>query len=264
MDTECGKSASKLWDQVEAAMDLTTQQKPQVVDKSDVALAGSTLYKVIDKEGFLDGTLDNLRRAGLCAQRDPADYMYERIQVKRENGYSETYDIISSDGYVRRGNGTYYETCTPSAFPVDLGTDVPPAGSGCGQPYPPPLRRFRVKIHLENQDRTQLDATPLVVDPVYCNEIGYPPDRVECPVRPEGSPERVACESFAVGNAEDTGRPGPTWKRFVDAHPEGTLCTDKASGCTNHETNQYALYVYASGWYRACGRNGACGSVYVE
>jgi hypothetical protein len=262
-DSECGKSSSRLWGQVETAMDLTIQQKPQVVNKNDVATPNSELYKVLDKPGLLDGTIDNLRRAGLCAQRDPADYMYERIQVKSENGYSETYDVVSSDDYIRRGNGTYFETCTPSSFPVELGSGVPPAGSGCGAPYPPEIYRFRVKVHLQNQDTSTLDSTPLVLDPIYCAQVGFTDGRVECPVRVEGSPERIPCENFAVGNAQDTGRPGPTWARVTDANPAGDRCTGKASGCANHGTNQYALNVYAPGWYRACGKNGACGSVYV-
>ncbi len=166
--------------------------------------------------------------------------------MKEENGYSETYDVISSAGYIRRGNGTYYETCTPSSFPVDLGDLVPPAGSGCGMPYPPPVNRFRVHVYVQNTDTTSLDSTPLVLDPIYCAEIGYP-DRVECPIRPEGSPERVPCETWAVGYAQDTGRPGPTWTHITDANPGGVLCTGKDSGCVNHPTNQYQVNVYTPG-----------------
>ncbi|MFN8090731.1 MAG: hypothetical protein U0599_00580 [Vicinamibacteria bacterium] len=244
-------------------MDLTIQQKPAVVDKTDVALEGTNLYKVVDVDGFLDTTIDNLRKAGFCAQRDAADYTYERIQLKNENGFSETYDIISSAGYIRRGGGVYFETCTPSSFPVDLGDSVPPAGSGCGAPYPPPIYRFRVHVYVQNQDTTSLDSTPLVRDAIYCAQIGYP-DRVECPVRPEGSPERVACETWAVGYAQDSGRAGPTWTFHTDEHPDGIYCTGKDSGCVNHPSNQYQLNAYDSGWYRACGRNGACGSFFVE
>ena len=262
-ETDCEKTSAKLWNRVETAMDLTILQKPSVVDKTDTALPGTEYYKVVDVSGFLDGTIDNLRKAGLCAQRDPGDFLYQRIQVKEENGYSETYDVISSAGYIRRGSGTYYETCTPSSFPVDLGDFVPPAGSGCGMPYPPPVNRFRVHVYVQNTDTTSLDSTPLVLDPIYCAEIGYP-DRVECPIRPEGSPERVPCETWAVGYAQDTGRPGPTWTHTTDANPGGVLCTGKDSGCVNHPSNQYQVNVYSPGWYKACGRNGACGSFYVE
>jgi hypothetical protein len=262
-DAECGKSSSRLWSQLEAAMDLTIQQNPAVVDLKDSAIQGGNLYKVLDVDGFLDGTILNLRKAGLCAQRDPADYVYQRIQLKNENGFSETYDVIASSGYIRRGGGTYYETCTPSSFPVDLGDDVPPAGSGCGVPYPPPVYRFRVHVYVQNTDTTTLDSTPLVLDPIYCAQIGYA-DRPECPIRAEGSPERVPCETWAVGYAEDTGRAGPTWTHHTDEHPDGVLCTGKDSGCVNHPSNQYQLNVYEAGWYRATGRNGASGSFYVE
>jgi hypothetical protein len=262
-NSDCSKSSAKLWSSVETAMDLTILQKPSVVDKTDSAITGTELYKVIDVNGFIDGTIDNLRKAGLCAQRDPADYLYQRIQVKAENGYSETYDVVSSSGYIRRGNGTYFETCTPSSFPVDLGSEVPPAGSGCGMPYPPPVNRFRVHVYVQNTDTTTLDSTPLVVDPIYCGQIGYT-GRVECPIRLEGSPERVPCETWAVGYAQDTGRAGPTWTHHTDENPDGVLCTGKESGCTNHPSNQYQVNVYAPGWYRATGRNGANGSFYVE
>jgi hypothetical protein len=263
-DAECGKSSSRLWNQLEAAMDLTIQQNPAVVDKNDAAIVGSDLYKVLDVDGFLDGTILNLRKAGLCAQRDPADYLYQRVQLKNENGFSETYDVISSAGYIRRGGGTYYETCTPSSFPVELGDSVPPPGSGCGAPYPPPINRFRVHVYVENNDSTTLDSTPLVLDPVYCTEIGYTDGRPECPVRVEGSPERIPCETWAVGYAEDTGRAGPTWQYVTDEHPDGVYCTGKDSGCENHPSNQYQVNVYLPGWYRACGKNGACGSFYVN
>jgi hypothetical protein len=182
---------------------------------------------------------------------------YDKLdESERQFFDAENYDILSSTGYMRR-NGIYVETCTPSSFPVDRG-DLPPAGSGCGKPYPPPISRFNAKVHVPGQPAL-LDSTPLVADLAYCNLIGYT-DRAFCPVRMEGSPERVACESWAVGNARDTGRPGPTWTRM----PEGTLCTGPASGCANHETNQYALYVYKAGTYRATGRNGAYGEVVVE
>ena len=66
------------------------------------------------------------------------------------------------------------------------------------------------------------------------------------------------------GYAQDTGRAGPTWTFHTDEHPDGVYCTGKGSGCVNHPSNQYQLNAYDSGWYRACGRNGACGSFFLE
>jgi hypothetical protein len=259
---ECGKSSARLIDAIFTAQDLLLQQKPQIFDKSLEAGDGSGQYLVVDKEAYLNGILSVLAASGYCAERDPEDFNYERILVKNENGFSETYDVITGQGYMRRGGGIYLQTCTPASFPVDLGTEVPPAGSGCGKPYPPPISRFNVKVHIPGGEAypDALDSTPIVgPDPMYCAQVGFP-ERAFCPVRVEGDPERVPCETWAVGYARDTGRPGPTWTR----QPDGTLCTGKESGCWNHEANQYKLYAWKGGTYRVTGRNGAYGEVVVD
>jgi hypothetical protein len=116
-----------------------------------------------------------------------------------------------------------------------------------------------VTVHLRGAEAWILDSTPLVgPDAEYCEEIGFIDGRTFCPVRPEGHPEREACEAWAVGTAVDTGRPGPTWRR------NGGLCTGPASGCENHPENQYLLRAFLSGLYEACSRSGACGEVTVD
>jgi hypothetical protein len=260
-NAECTKGSARLLDAVYVAQDLLVQQKPQIFNKSQEAGDGTGQYLVVDREAYLDGIVLNLMAARFCAQRDPADGAYERILVKNENGFSETYDVLTSGGYMRRG-GIYLETCTPASFPVDLGAEAPPAGSGCGKPYPPPLARFNSKIHIPGGDTAPdaLDSTPIVgPDALYCAAVGYT-DRSFCPVRLEGDPERVPCETWRVGYARDTGRPGPTWTR----EPGGTLCTGPASGCWNHEANQYKLYVSKGGTYRMTAQNGVYGEVYVD
>jgi hypothetical protein len=259
VNAECSKGTTRLIDAVFNAQDLLLQQKPQIFDQTQEAGAGTGQYLVLDKEAYLDGVTANLRASRYCAQRDPDDPDYERIQVKNENGFSENFDVVTGAGYMRK-SGIYRETCTPASFPVDRSAELPPAGSGCGKPYPPPVTRFNVKVHVPGEV-DNLDSTPLVgPDVAYCALIGYTDSRSFCPVRMEGSPERVPCETWAVGNAQDTGRPGPTWTR----EPEGTLCTGPDSGCQNHSDNQYALDVYRGGTYRATGRNGAYGQVYVD
>lgn len=152
-------------------------------------------------------------------------------------------------------------TPTPEPTPPGENPTTPPPGSegsaGCGSPVPPPLSTLNVKVHLRGGERWVLDSTPLVTDAVYCAKIGFP-DRATCPVRPEGHPERAACELLATGRASDTGRPGPTWTLG------GSLCTGRARGCENSPDNQYQVYAYAGGLYRACGQNGACGEVQVD
>lgn len=137
--------------------------------------------------------------------------------------------------------------------------ETPPAGSGCGEPVPPQISRMKVTTHVRGDRFWTLDSTPLVgPDAGYCATIGFTDGRENCPVRPEGHPEREACEAWAVGAAVDTGRPGPTWRR------NGSLCTGSASGCENHSENQYLLKAYLAGVYEACTRDGLCGEHVVD
>ena len=45
-----------------------------------------------------------------------------------------------------------------------------------------------------------------------------------------GQPGAGPCETWIVGNAKDTGKPGPTWT------VNGQYCTGPASGCEHHPT----------------------------
>jgi len=256
-DTDCAKASSRLADALVSAVDQLVKAKPEIFDKTDEAGAGTGQYRVLEKEAYLNGLVANLTAAGYCAQRDPDDYAYERLQVKSENGFSETFDVLTSSGFVRRA-GSYLETCSPASFPVGRG-DLPLAGSGCGAPYPPPISRMNCKVHLFAADIHTLDSTPLVgPDAEYCARVGFTDGRSVCAVRPETSPERTSCEAWRVGNARDTGRPGPTWT------VNGQFCTGKASGCENHPTNQYGLLVYVAARYTVCAQNGACCTVEVQ
>ena len=155
---------------------------------------------------------------------------------------------------------------TPTPTP-GTGTDEEPlpaitggeedAGS-CGAPEPPPVSRINVKLHGQQSDRALLDATPLVgPDAEYCQRIGFTDGRSFCPVRPEGSPERSACEEYVTGRAADTGRAGPTWSA------NGRPCNgpDGGGSCSNHPGNQYLAYAYGAGRFRACAASGVCGEI---
>ena len=148
----------------------------------------------------------------------------------------------------------------PPSAPTPEATPTPPPSAGaCGNPVPPEVSRMNTKIHMRGPNKWTLDTTPLVgPDGDYCRKIGYTDGRLFCPIRTEGTSDRIACETYAVGIAKDTGRPGPTWYR------DGQLCTGETSGCENHEDNQYLLYVYKGGLYTACTRGGVCGEVVAD
>ena len=254
-DASCGKSSSRLQGAVLAAIELPRRTRPEIFDKTQEAGAGTGQYLVVDREAYLNGIVGHLTAAGFCAQRNPDDFNYEQVQAKNENGFSETFDVMSSSGFART-NGIYKETCTPASFPVDR-ADLPPAGSGCGARYPPSINRMSCKLHLMGPEYFTLDSTALVDGLEYCNAVGFT-GRTNCPVRKEDSPERRPCEEWRVGKAEDTGRYGPTWT------VNGKYCTGKESGCANHPENQYALLVYGSGTYRVCSQTGECCQVTVD
>ena len=148
----------------------------------------------------------------------------------------------------------------PAPAPTPESTPTPPPSAGAwGNTLPPEVSRMNTKIHLRGANKWTLDTTPLVgPDGDYCRKIGFTDGRLFCPIRTEGTSDRIACETYAVGTARDTGRAGPTWYR------DGQLCTGEASGCQNHEDNQYLLYVYKGGLYKACTRDGICGEVMAD
>lgn len=160
---------------------------------------------------------------------------------------------------------------TPTPVPGSQPDDGPypatpgaPGGTGeggsatCGEPVPPPVSRFSVSVLWRQTDRVVLDSTPLVgPDADYCRGIGYTDGRFYCPVRPEGHPERGSCEAARVGRAADTGRIGPEWSA------NGQRCTGPGGNpsCLNHPDNQFLVFAYGAGRFRACAQNGACSEI---
>lgn len=139
-------------------------------------------------------------------------------------------------------------TVTPTPTPI-VSTPTPtptPVALACN-PTPPPLRYVRVKIAQNIGYRKQLDSKPQVenVDN-YCQRVGLSGNF--CDTRPEGHPEREACDFMAMGKARDTGRYGPTW------YYEDKLCAagPDTPGCTNHESNQFLVIAKGPGRYEAC------------
>ena len=156
---------------------------------------------------------------------------------------------------------------TPTPTPVPTPTpdpNVPPAGSGCGKPYPPMITRFKVYVHLKEKDSWTVDSTPLVgPDGDYCLSVGFTDGRTICSIRPEGTEDRLACELWRTGTAKDTGQPGPTWTVTLK---DGTTsyCTGPTGPCEHHPSGPYSVKAFTGGLYKACSEAGACGEADVE
>jgi hypothetical protein len=157
-------------------------------------------------------------------------------------------------------------TPTTGAVPDEEPLPASPGGPGdansvvsaCGEPAPPAVSRVNVTVHGRPADRAVLNSTPLVgPDAAYCRQIGFTDGRLFCPVRPEGHPERLACETARVGHAADTGRAGPTWSA------NGKRCdgADGGASCLNHPDNQFLAFAYGVGRFRACAASGVCGEI---
>jgi len=156
-------------------------------------------------------------------------------------------------------------TPTPGPVPDEDPIAAPPGGGNdggvsgqCGEPAPPRVSRINVKVHARLAGRVVLDATPLVgPDAAYCRQVGFTDGRSFCAVRPEGYPDRQACEAALVGQADDTGRYGPTWSA------NGKRCDgpDGGASCLNHPENQYLAFAYGTGAFRACAASGVCGEI---
>ncbi len=255
--TSCERKSTALIHYIESAIDAVVVEHPELFDLTVESGNRTRQFRVLDADGYIDTVVDKLRQMGLCSQR--SEQNAEQVQIKEDNELSEDFDIYLGDGFIRRGTGSYRLSCTPASFPIARGPDDPPVASGCNRPFPPPISRVKLKVHFRGGEFWTLNATPLVGhDVMYCAEIGFTDGRSLCPVRPEGHPERIACEAWAVGEALDTGRVGPTW--YLDGNP----CTGPASGCQNSPDNQYLLWAYDSGSYKACASNQACGFLSVD
>jgi hypothetical protein len=175
--------------------------------------------------------------------------------------------LVAVAGCGGSGTPTNPPTPTPTPTPVPTPTpdpNVPPVGSGCGEPYPPMITRFKVEVHLKEADSWTVDATPLVgPNGDYCLSIGFTDGRTICSIRPEGAADREACELWRTGTAKDTGQPGPTWTVTLK---DGTTsyCTGPTGPCERHPAGPFSVKAYLGGLYRACSEAGACGQVDVD
>ena len=109
----CQGDIPGLLPQLDAAINKLIAEKPQLFNLNDPAAAGA--YQIYDVDAFYAGVIANLTAAGLCAQ---VGYFKENIWIKENNSYSENYDIVTAQNFIRRGPKTYQVTCTPANFPL--------------------------------------------------------------------------------------------------------------------------------------------------
>lgn len=165
-----------------------------------------------------------IREAGGCALGPWVD----EVAIRRADGHVDGWHAVafSTGGY----------TADPIGDSWRFGAAPPP---GCGVPVPGPLHHVNLKLFQTLPKRTY-DATFLVgPDAGFCAAIGYTDGRAFCPVRPDGHPERDACEQLRVGapvwtfegEGECFARPNPYLYRCEnDAHGTLEVCASRAPG----------------------------------
>ena len=108
----CTRETSVFGQVVAAALDQVTQEHPEMFDFKDVQPGGDpNWYRVLNPDGYSQGMVRILLAKGVCARWDG-----EELNVKTNNVSSENYDILTSKGYMRRGEGSYRVTCYPAYF----------------------------------------------------------------------------------------------------------------------------------------------------
>jgi hypothetical protein len=97
---------------VDAAIDELVQKRPELFNLKRIV--GGNGYLVLSTEPFYLGVAAILQAKGFCAGWD-----LRELQVKNSQARSEQYDLIMSNGHLRRGIGSYRATCSPANFPLD-------------------------------------------------------------------------------------------------------------------------------------------------
>jgi hypothetical protein len=94
---------------VQGAIDELVKQQPQIFDLNDKKCENCYRVRYLDRFG--QGIVSVLSQHGLCAIYDGAE-----LGVKNTNTFDDQYAVVSSAGYLRRGDGSYVSTCRPSWF----------------------------------------------------------------------------------------------------------------------------------------------------
>jgi hypothetical protein len=106
----CPFEQARFQEAVERAIDNAIRNNPSLFDKSKNRCDQGCPF-VRDTDGYWNAVTNEIRRLGYCATNDG-----EELAVKNSNSFNDQYDIINSEGFVRRGTGSYRSTCYPAWF----------------------------------------------------------------------------------------------------------------------------------------------------
>ena len=110
LELTCTRETSSYYPDVERSIDDVMRTHPELFDFT-VHATGATWPGVKDFHAYHEAIAQSMIAKGYCARFDG-----EEIVAKKENRFSEHFDVFLGEGFVRRGEGIYRSTCWPAAF----------------------------------------------------------------------------------------------------------------------------------------------------
>jgi hypothetical protein len=95
---------------VEEAMDKLVREEPALFDTNKTKGCGNCFY-VRDATRYLSRLTETVRTLGYCATFDR-----DEVAIKNVNAFNDQFDVLTSDGFIRRQLGSYRATCSPAWF----------------------------------------------------------------------------------------------------------------------------------------------------
>jgi hypothetical protein len=111
----CPRTSPSYLADVESAIATLQSQKPHLFDFTQST--GGRRFRVLDANAYYLGVIDILELRGFCTLNDDTGTGHRELGVKRDtNAFSDQYNILVSNGFVRDGEGSYRATCYPAWF----------------------------------------------------------------------------------------------------------------------------------------------------
>jgi hypothetical protein len=107
----CSMQTQSFLPRVEAAIDEVIAAYPQMFNRNRTRGGCANCYEVVDPTGYVNAVARAITRNGVCGYYDG-----EELAVKSTNTFNDQYDILTSDGFIRRQGGSYRSTCRPAWF----------------------------------------------------------------------------------------------------------------------------------------------------
>lgn len=107
----CTMQTQTFLSRVEAAIDEVVRTDPQAFNLGRTRGGCANCYQVVDPTRYVTRVAQAITKNGVCGYYDG-----EELAVKSSNQFNDQYDILTSDGYIRRQGGAYRSTCHPAWF----------------------------------------------------------------------------------------------------------------------------------------------------